>query len=203
MAQPPGSETLRPAAARQQGRQHPEARPHARHHLVRRGGVDDLRRGEPEGLAVARALARPLAGDGHVDAVIAQNAGKEVDVGKTRNVVKRQRLAGEKAGNHQGQRSVLGATDRYGAVQALAADNADAVHGCYSLAPLSPSRSLKTPVFIGPAPVRLGPTVQSTPAGLALSPLIAIPCGTRLGLGLRLAFQQVGCEAPAPAEHGA
>jgi len=55
---------LRPAAARQQGRQHPEACPHARHHLVRRRGVDDLRRGEPEGLAVARALARPLAGDG-------------------------------------------------------------------------------------------------------------------------------------------
>ena len=129
MAQPPGSETLRPAAARDERREHPEARPHARHHLVGRGGVDDLRRGEPEGLAVAGALARPLAGDGHVDAVIAENAGKQIHVGEPRNVVQGQRLAGEKAGDHQRQRSVLGATDGYGAGQALAADNADAVHG--------------------------------------------------------------------------
>ena len=71
-----GQRHLRPAAARDQRRKHPEARPHARHHLVRRGGVDDLGRGEPEGLAVAGALARPLAGDGHIDAVIAENAGQ-------------------------------------------------------------------------------------------------------------------------------
>jgi len=125
---------LRPAAARQQGRQHPEARPHARHHLVGRRGVDDVRCGEPEGLAVAGALARLLAGDGDVNPVIAQNAGKHVDVGEARNIVQRQGLAGEKAGNHQRQRSVLGATDRNGAAQALAADNADAVHGFPSLA---------------------------------------------------------------------
>ena len=43
--------------------------------------------------------------------------------------MQRQRLAGEKAGDHQRQRSVLGAADGYGAGQALAADNADAVHG--------------------------------------------------------------------------
>ena len=39
------------AAARQQGAQHPEARAHAAHHLVGRGGVDDVARGEMEGLA--------------------------------------------------------------------------------------------------------------------------------------------------------
>ena len=72
-----GQRHLRLAAAGEQRRQHPEARPHARHHLVRRGGVDDLGRGEPEGLAVARALAGPLAGDGHVDAVIAENAAEQ------------------------------------------------------------------------------------------------------------------------------
>ena len=123
-----GQRHLRPAAARYQRRKHPEARPHARHHLVWRGGVDDLRRGEPEGLAVARALARPLAGDGHIDAVITENAGQQIDVGKPRHVVQRQRLAGEKAGDHQRQRSVLGATDGYGAGQTLAADNANTVH---------------------------------------------------------------------------
>jgi hypothetical protein len=61
--------------------------------------------------------------------VIAEDAGKQIDVGEARNIVQRQRLAGEKAGNHQWQRSVLGPTDRYGAGQALAADNAHAVHG--------------------------------------------------------------------------
>ncbi len=123
-----GQRNLGPAAPRDQRREHPEARPHARHHLVRRRGVDDLGRREPERLAVARALAGPLAGDGHVDAVIAQNAGKQIDVGEPRNIVQRQRLAGEKAGNHQRQCSVLGATDGYGAGQTLAADNADTVH---------------------------------------------------------------------------
>ena len=82
-----GQRHLGPAAARDQRRKHPEARPHARHHLVRRGGVDDLGRGEPEGLAVAAALARPLAGDGHIDAVITENAGQQIDVGKPRHVV--------------------------------------------------------------------------------------------------------------------
>ena len=124
-----GQRHLRLAAARDQRRQHPEARPHARDHLVWRGGIDDLGRGEPERLAVAGALAGPLAGDGHVDAVIAENAGKQIDVGKPRHVIQGQRLAGEKASDHQRQRSVLGATDGYGAGQTLAADNADTVHG--------------------------------------------------------------------------
>ena len=38
-----GQRHLRLAAAGEQRRQHPEARPHARHHLVGRGGVDDVR----------------------------------------------------------------------------------------------------------------------------------------------------------------
>jgi hypothetical protein len=118
-----------PPATRDERREYPEARPHARHHFVGRRGVDDLRRGESEGLAVTSALVRPLAGDGHVGAVIAEEAGKQRDVGKPRDVVQRQRLAGEKAGDHQGQRSVLGTADGYGAVQAFAADNTDTVHG--------------------------------------------------------------------------
>src|SRR4029453_3560795 len=85
---------------------------------------------------------RPVAGDGHVDSVIAEDPGEQIDVGKRRNVVQRQRLAGEKARNHQGQRSVLGTADRDGALQALAADNADTVHGHVTPSPPSPLRSL-------------------------------------------------------------
>ena len=95
-----GQRNARLAAACNQRREHPEARPHARHHLVGRGGIDDLRGGEAERLAVARALVRPLAGDGDVDAVIAENAGKQVHVGKTRHVVQSERLAREKARDH-------------------------------------------------------------------------------------------------------
>ena len=91
--------------------------------------VSTISGGDPEGLAVARALTRPLAGDGDIDSVIAKDTGEQIDVGKPRNVVERQRLAGEKARNHQRQRSVLGTADRDGALQALAADNADTVHG--------------------------------------------------------------------------
>ena len=86
------------------------------------------------------ALAGPLAGDGHVDAVIAENAGKQIDVGKPRHVMQGQRLAGEKAGDHQRQRSVLGATDGYGAGQTLAADNADAVQRPSPRRPLFPQQ---------------------------------------------------------------
>src|SRR5262249_29699175 len=66
---------LGPAATCNEGCEHPEARAHARHHLIGSGGIDDLCGAESEGLSVARALARPLAGDSHIDAVIAENAG--------------------------------------------------------------------------------------------------------------------------------
>ena len=55
-----GQRHPRPAAAGHKRRQDPEARPHAGDHLVRRVGIDDLGRGEPEGLAVA-ARAGPAA----------------------------------------------------------------------------------------------------------------------------------------------
>ena len=116
-------------------------------------------RGEPEGLAVAAALARPLAGDGHIDAVIAENAGQQIDVGKPRHVVQRQRLAGEKAGDHQRQRSVLGATDGYGAGQTLAADNADTVHDV--ITPSAPGVPCSRCVF-ALAHARLGGKVSKT-----------------------------------------
>jgi hypothetical protein len=60
--------------------------------------------------------------------VIAQDAGKQIDVGESRDVVKRQRLSRKEARNHQRQRGVFGATDGYGAGQALTADNLDLLH---------------------------------------------------------------------------
>ncbi len=159
---------FRLAAARHERSEHPETRPHARHHLVGRRGVDDVRRGEPEGLAVARALARLLAGDGDVNPVIAQDAGKKADVGEARNIVQRQRLAGEKARNHQRQRSILGAADRYGPVQALAADNADSVHGVVTppRAPTPFAHYKTSPVTADPTSLKAGPARQAYSASL-------------------------------------
>ena len=51
MAQPPGSDTLRLAHARQQRRDHPEARPHLGDEVIGRGGVDDIGSRNLHGLA--------------------------------------------------------------------------------------------------------------------------------------------------------
>ncbi len=183
------------AAAGQDRRQHPEARPHARDHLVRRRGVDDLGRGEAEGLAVAGALADALAGNGDVDAVIAEDAAEQRDVGEARHAVERQRLAGEQAGDHQGQRSVLGTADGYGAVQALAADNADTIHDDVgSLARSRPLAPANSP--FGRPTSSLGGAAgsQSTLLGSGLSPLFGGRLRGFSGAALRLAFQQVSAK---------
>ena len=116
-------------AARQQRAQHPEARAHAVDHLVGRGGVDDVARGEVEGLAEVGGGIGALAVDGEVDAVVAQDARQRDDVGKVGNVLERQPLGREQAGDHQRQGGVLGAGDGERAGEALAADDADAIHG--------------------------------------------------------------------------
>jgi hypothetical protein len=61
-------------AAGQQGPQHPEARPHAAYQLVGRRGVDDIARSQMERLAQVRGGLCPLAVDGEVEAVVAQDA---------------------------------------------------------------------------------------------------------------------------------
>ena len=71
-----------------------------------------------------------LAGDHHVDAVIAENALKQNDVGKPRHVFKDQRLLGQEARDHQRQGRVLGARDRNGAVEPMPPDDAYAIHVC-------------------------------------------------------------------------
>ena len=116
------------AHARQERADHPEAGAHARDELVGRGSVDDRARRQLQRLAVVEALARLLAEDGAVDAVIAEDALQQRHVGEVRHIVQGQRLIGEEAGDHQRQRGVLGAGDVDGAGQLLPADDADAIH---------------------------------------------------------------------------
>ena len=128
MAQPPGIDTLASPMRAKQRRHHPEARPHPRHQLVGRGGVDDVLGRNVQRAAGIGIVARALAGDHDVDAVIAQNALQQFDVGEPRDVVEDQRVLGEQAGDHQRQRGVLGARYRDRAVEALTADNANSIH---------------------------------------------------------------------------
>ena len=87
---------------------------------------------------VLRFVARALAGDHDVDAVIAEDALQLADVGETRHVVEDQRVLGQQAGDHQRQSGVLGARNRDGAVQPLAADDANTIHDAPLLSPLEP-----------------------------------------------------------------
>ena len=88
-----------------------------------------------ERLAGDAVLAGALAVDHAVDAVIAEDALEERDVGEARHVVEGQRLVGQEARDHQRQGGVLGAGNRDGAVQPGAADDANAIHDV----PLSPA----------------------------------------------------------------
>ena len=111
-----------------QRRHHPEARPHLGHEVVGRGGVDDMLGRDMDGAAGIGIVARPLARDHDVDAVIAENALQQNDVGEPRHVLQDQRVLGQQARDHQRQRGVLGARNRDRAVQALSADNAYSIH---------------------------------------------------------------------------
>ena len=83
-----------------------------RDQLVGRGGVDDVAGGEVEGLARYGDGSAALAVDREVDAVVAQDARQQRDVGEVGHVLERQRLVGEQARDHQRQGRVLGAGDR-------------------------------------------------------------------------------------------
>ena len=128
MAQPPGHRHLRLAHAREQRRDHPEARAHARDQFIGRGGVDDVGGGDVQRLPVVLGFARALAADHDIDAVIAEDALKQADIGEARHVVEDERLIGEQARDHQRQGGVLGAGDRDRAVELLPAGDANAIH---------------------------------------------------------------------------
>ena len=119
---------LRLAHARDQRRDHPETRAHFRNQIVRGDSVDDARGDDVDGVAVLLALARPLAGHHHVDAVVGQDALQQAHVGEPRHVVENERLIGEQARDHQRQGRVLGARDRDRAVERPSADDTNAIH---------------------------------------------------------------------------
>ena len=117
MAQPPGSDTRASPQAREQRREHPEARPHARDEFIGRGGVDDFARGEMNRAAGVDGLAGALAGDGVIDAMIAEDALEQHHIREQRHVVERQRLAREERCDHQRQGGVLRAGNRDHAIE--------------------------------------------------------------------------------------
>ena len=80
-----------------------------------------------QGLALILPIADALANRGDVDAVVAENALQLRDVGKPRHVIEDQRLLGQKGCDHQRQRGILGARDRDGAVELVAADGLDSM----------------------------------------------------------------------------
>ena len=123
-----GHGNARLAAARQQRPEHPEARPHAAHQLIGRGGVDDIARGEMHGLAQVGRGIRALAVDGEIEPMVAQDAREQIDVGQVRDVLEREPVGREQAGDDQRQGGILRARDRNGAVEAAAAGDADAIH---------------------------------------------------------------------------
>ena len=118
----------RRAHARQQRRDHPEARAHLRHHFIGCGRVDDGAGAQMRRLARAGLLADALAVDRIVNALIAKDVGELGDVGETRQVFQGQRLIGEKRCDHQRQRGILRPGNRDRAVQRRAAANLYAIH---------------------------------------------------------------------------
>ena len=114
--------------SREQRRDHPEAGAHSRHQLVGRRGVDDVGRGNMQGLPLIFMISGPFARRHDVDAVIAEDPLQLGDVGKPRHVVEHQGVFAQKPRDHQRQRGVLGARNRNRAVQLAAANDANAVH---------------------------------------------------------------------------
>ena len=80
-------------------------------------------------------FARALARDHDVDAVIAEDALQQLDVGEPRRVVEDERVLGQKARDHQRQRGVLGARYRDRAVEALTTDDPNTIHDAPLTAP--------------------------------------------------------------------
>ena len=106
-----------------------------RHQLIGRGGVDDVLGRDVQRAAGIGIVARALAGDHNVDAVIAEDALQQLNVGQPRRVVEDQRFLGQQAGDHQRQRGVLGARYRDRAVKALTADDSNSIHDAPLTAP--------------------------------------------------------------------
>ena len=122
-----GQRHLRFAAAGKQRPQHPEAGAHLGDEVIGGGGVDDVLGRKMHHVAHA-GLTGALAGHRDVDAVVLQDALEEPHIGKARNIRQCQRARRQQRHDHQRQGRVLGARNRNGAVQAVAAADADTIH---------------------------------------------------------------------------
>ena len=118
----------RTALAGEQRADDPEARPHLGDELVRGGHVGDGAAGEMDGAGIGAVLVLASPVHRHIDPVIAENADQLLDIGEMRHVFERQRIAGHERGDHQRQGRVLGAGNRNGADERLAAHNPDSIH---------------------------------------------------------------------------
>src|SRR4029077_8215328 len=87
-----GKRDARRPPPRKQRSDHPKAGPHLRDELIRGRGVDDLGRGEAKRLAGFGALARTLAVDRIVDAVIGEDTQQSLHIGKARYVLELERI---------------------------------------------------------------------------------------------------------------
>ncbi len=168
------------AHAGDQRRQHPEARPHLRYQVVGRGGVDDVGRRNVQRLAVICRLARALAADHDVDAVIAEDALQQRHVGEPRHVVEDERLLSEQARDHQRQRGVLCPRNRDSALEAAAAHDANPIH-CHPLRPI-PGRFHRS--FYGPGAAAAQSALPLTVIGLwrnVVKSLLVAPIAAKVG----------------------
>ena len=116
------------AHARQNGRDDPEARPHARDQLVGGGRVHDAPGVQMNRLASGGVIAGPLAVYAVIHALVAQNAQELRAIGQARHIVEGEGGVGEQRRDHERQGRVLGARNRDHAIQGLSADDPDPVH---------------------------------------------------------------------------
>ena len=89
------------AHARDQRCDDPKTRPHLGNEIVGSGRVDDVGGGDVQRLAVVGGLAGTFAADHDVDAVVAEDALQQPDVGEPRHIVENERLLGQEARDHQ------------------------------------------------------------------------------------------------------
>ncbi len=116
------------AFACQQRPDDPEGGAHLRNQLIGSCGIDDGAAGEMDGARIGIFLTLAAAVDGNVDAVIAEDAHQQFDIGQMRHVFERQRVAGQQRGDHQRQGGILGAGNRNDAIELITADNSDTIH---------------------------------------------------------------------------
>ncbi len=111
----------------------PEAGAHPGNELIRRGRVHDIAGGEMDRAGIGAVLVFATSVHGIIDAMIAQDADQLLDIGQMGHVFQRERIVGEKRGDHQGKGSVFSAGNGNDAVELVAADDFNAIHAVHLL----------------------------------------------------------------------